>query len=524
MNPKRKTSLKQRFLYINILLAILAVLIVTEGILMFSSTRSGGRNVDDFNRVGVPANHLLQSIQSEALRFEIANLGYVFGQSEEIKQAKEEESNALENSIRSSISELDRLISSYGLQSTTGAINKSFLAYAAKVGEVRSKLKEDDFFGAIEIWDKDVPNLTAVLTKNLEAGDAAIAKIYSGSLSKTVASFESLSNHITISSALNLAITIAIVVFVAITGVKINRVLSDSLSVLSDNRVRIADSATTLISNSQRAFDSAATDAQVLSKISDSLHEQSKITQTTAGNSRSMEDISQSNWETLQAAKDNVDALTEEMNRISESGVETQKIIKTIDEIAFQTNILALNAAVEAARAGEAGAGFAVVADEVRNLAIRCADATRNSTSLIEKSAANILKGSESVTKTSESFVTVSKGMNEVREYITSIAEETDRQAEGIQDITSSVEQRNGHTRDNNDLAQKATESSHEIGSLCEKLSDVVDDLIQLCGSQTQAVDHQTHHQVASIRETNPTPEPVQSNLSSRSEDTFTWN
>lgn len=483
MNAKRKTSLKQRFLYINSLLAILAVLIVAEGILMFSSTRSGGQNVDEFNRVGVPANKLLQSIQSDALRIEIANLGYIFGQSEDLKNEKEKESDELEKLIQSSISDLETLVASFDLQSTTGSIHSAFQDYSGKIKDVRSKLKADDFFGAMEIWDQDVPKLRATLHENLEAGNTAIEKIYNASLSDTVASFQSLSNHITASSALNFALTVAIVVFVAFTGYQITRVLSEALDVLNNNRIRIADSAKSLVANSEQASDSATSDGQVLNQISESMQEQSTSTQSTASNSRSMDEISQSNWDTLQSASSNVDALNDSMRRIAESGEETQKIIKTIDEIAFQTNILALNAAVEAARAGEAGAGFAVVADEVRGLAIRCADAARNSTSLIETSATNIAQGSEMVIKTSESFVTVSNGMSEVRQYITSIADETDRQAAGIQEITSSVSQLNDNTRENTNLARKTADSSHEIGSLCSQLNNVVDDLIQLCGS-----------------------------------------
>ena len=94
-------------------------------------------------------------------------------------------------------------------------------------------------------------------------------------------------------------------------------------------------------------------------------------------------------------ANDSMVELTVSMDEILKAGEETQKIIKTIDEIAFQTNLLALNAAVEAARAGEAGAGFAVVADEVRSLAIRAADAAKNTANLIEGTAKTIHDGSK---------------------------------------------------------------------------------------------------------------------------------
>src|SRR5512140_1539346 len=107
-------------------------------------------------------------------------------------------------------------------------------------------------------------------------------------------------------------------------------------------------------------------------------------------------------------ANQSMEKLTASMGEISRASEETSKIIKTIDEIAFQTNLLALNAAVEAARAGEAGAGFAVVADEVRNLAMRAAEAAKNTADLIEGTVKKIKGGADLLGKTSGEFSEVS--------------------------------------------------------------------------------------------------------------------
>ena len=107
-----------------------------------------------------------------------------------------------------------------------------------------------------------------------------------------------------------------------------------------------------------------------------------------------------------------MDKLTTSMGEISKASEETSKIIKTIDEIAFQTNLLALNAAVEAARAGEAGAGFAVVADEVRNLAMRAAEAAKNTANLIEGTVKKVKDGSELVGQTEKEFREVALMLN----------------------------------------------------------------------------------------------------------------
>jgi methyl-accepting chemotaxis protein len=127
------------------------------------------------------------------------------------------------------------------------------------------------------------------------------------------------------------------------------------------------------------------------------------------------------------------------MERINAASDEMAKIIKTIDEIAFQTNLLALNAAVEAARAGEAGAGFAVVADEVRNLAMRAAEAAKNTSQLIEDNIKNIKDGSELVAATDEAFSEVAGTSSRVAELVGEIAAASSEQTQGIDQINKAA-------------------------------------------------------------------------------------
>ena len=127
--------------------------------------------------------------------------------------------------------------------------------------------------------------------------------------------------------------------------------------------------------------------------------------------------------------------LTVQMTDITKASEETSKILKNIDEIAFQTNLLALNAAVEAARAGEAGAGFAVVADEVRNLAMRSAEAAKNTSVLIEDIIQRIHQGSDLVTKTNNTFTKVSESVTHTINLVEEIAKSSSAQARGIDDI-----------------------------------------------------------------------------------------
>ena len=172
-----------------------------------------------------------------------------------------------------------------------------------------------------------------------------------------------------------------------------NSILSASLNTLRKSAHSLSDRAGALLGYARQSADANTQGTTLLGSVSESMQNQAQITTSTAKNASLVDQLSKENMDVIESATETVQSLTESMNSIANSGEETQKIIKTIDEIAFQTNILALNAAVEAARAGEAGAGFAVVADEVRSLAMRCAEAASNSTQLIEASASNIASG-----------------------------------------------------------------------------------------------------------------------------------
>ena len=151
--------------------------------------------------------------------------------------------------------------------------------------------------------------------------------------------------------------------------------------------------------------------------------------------------------------------LTAAMKDISQASSETQKIIKTIDEIAFQTNLLALNAAVEAARAGEAGAGFAVVADEVRNLAMRAAEAARVTARLIEDTVKKINDGDELAASTNATFSEVAQNIQKVSQFMNEIVQASDEQAKGIEQINQTVANINNVTQNNVSLGHELIEA-----------------------------------------------------------------
>jgi methyl-accepting chemotaxis protein len=189
----------------------------------------------------------------------------------------------------------------------------------------------------------------------------------------------------------------------------------------------------------------------------------------------------------VEQANGSMTKLTESMDDISKASDETSKIIKTIDEIAFQTNLLALNAAVEAARAGEAGAGFAVVANEVRNLAMRAADAARNTSALIEGTVKKVKEGSELVGRTNEAFSEVSSSAAKVADLVSEIAAASTEQAQGIDQINKAVAEMDKVTQQNAANAEESASASEEMNAQAEQMKGVAAELLAIVGGDLEA-------------------------------------
>ncbi len=207
--------------------------------------------------------------------------------------------------------------------------------------------------------------------------------------------------------------------------------------------------------------------AATISVVSDMIHQNSADAEKASG---STEEAA----EKIRGASDKMESLISAMNDISTSSDETKKIIKTIEDIAFQTNILALNAAIEAARAGEAGKGFAVVADEVRNLAAKSAEAAQNTTTMIEGTVAAIENGNGLVSEVAEMMNSVVSSAEEATELNHKISDSTKEAADSIKQISVGIDQISNVVQTNSATAEESAAASEELSAQAATLKTLV--------------------------------------------------
>jgi methyl-accepting chemotaxis protein len=262
---------------------------------------------------------------------------------------------------------------------------------------------------------------------------------------------------------------------------KIKNALNKAIENLDQSLISVASTADNVAAASQQInqdnrsiADGASDQASSLQEVSSSLQEMGSMTKQNAGHAKEAKGLTDSARNSTGKGVISMNDLSKVIEKIKASADSTAKIVKTIDEIAFQTNLLALNAAVEAARAGDSGKGFAVVAEEVRNLAMRSAEAAKNSAVMIQESVKNADEGVKVNQEVLKNLQEIKDRINKVGEVMDEIAAASEQQSLGLEQINTATDQMNQITQQNAAKSQESVTTAEELRRQAEEMREMV--------------------------------------------------
>src|SRR6056297_3116054 len=256
--------------------------------------------------------------------------------------------------------------------------------------------------------------------------------------------------------------------------VKMKESLNELLGQVNSSVEQVNSGAEQVSQASQNLSQGATEQASSLEEITSSTNEINSQSKQNAENAKEAHSIAKKATQDADSGNDKMEELSKIMVRINASSDEINKVVKVIDDIAFQINLLALNANVEAARAGKYGKGFAVVADEVRNLAVKSTDSVKETTQMVQDTVTNIKQGTEAAEATAQQLTAIVEGSGKVANFLEEIAQASREQAQAIEQITEGLDQIDEATQASTASAEESASASEELAGQAQQLRSMV--------------------------------------------------
>lgn len=362
----------------------------------------------------------------------------------------------------------------------TNQIEAAIQEYSSHQAEVKELLASDNVAEATE-WDRET--LVPAGGRIIAAIDKFSELQHSLNGQATVESVR-IRQQAEIVLAAGFVLSIPMACAIGLVLLRLSRQLRKTALELRENGTQVANAASQISSAGQGLAQGSSEHASSLEEISASSEEIKAMGEKATDSMRSASEMVKHSESQFAETTQSLDQMVVAMREITESSSKISKVIKVINEIAFQTNILALNAAVEAARAGEAGLGFAVVADEVRSLAHRCAEAARETESMIADSISKAAHGRSKMDRVAAAIQCIAGDSAGVRALVEEVYDGSQKQTRAMAKISGAIFQLYRVTQTTAAHAEESAAAAEQLSAQSEVMKDMVDDLANLVGSE----------------------------------------